>query len=61
MRSDFEPVKLKEAKKRLVKHLLIVEMYANKNRVYKKESIPKEHVEELSLWQKVLGIFKKRR
>ena len=61
MRSDFEPIKLKEAKKKLTKHLFAVEMLINKNRVYKEKAMKEEIIEETSLWQKILGIFKKRR
>ena len=53
MQINFEPVQLKEANKKLDKHVLSAHLHEEVNKIYKKE------VFKETLWEKVLGIFKK--
>ncbi len=53
MQSNFDPIHLKHANKKLDKHVLSANIHKKTNEGYKKD-IFKE-----SLWQKFLNIFKK--
>ena len=53
MQINFEPVQLKEANRKLDKHVLSANKHKEKNKVYKKE------VFQETLWEKVLSIFKR--
>jgi len=50
---NFEPVKLKEAREALEKHVLRVQMHGYTNETYKQGVL-----KESTLWEKVSGLFK---
>jgi len=53
MQINFEPIQLKKANKKLDKHVLSAYAHQKTNKIYKKE------VFKETLWEKVLGFFKK--
>ncbi len=53
MRSDFEPIHLKRANEKLKKHVLSAYEHKKKNDDYKKD------VFKESLWEKIVGWFRK--
>ncbi len=50
----FEPVKLKEAREALERHMLRVQMHGYTNETYKKGLL-----KESTLWEKIVGLFKR--
>jgi hypothetical protein len=54
MQINFEPVQLKEANRKLDRYMRSARLHKKDNEVYKKE------VFKESLWEKFVGVFKRR-